>query len=170
MPSRAITFWKWMPLAPLPPTSLRWRTRSSIKAADITATSTASPPSMRVFTAVGGANTGASFCPLARSKAPASPLMTAFRPPELITLISSLAMIPLRQLWLRFRPEAQNVPVRIFHRKLVGPAEILRRAADVRALGRELGEECIRVLDADPQPCARPALFAFTQHDRLAVA
>src|SRR5216683_4252332 len=71
---------------------------------------------------------------------------------------------------LRVRPEAKNVAVRIFDLKLVGPAEILRRASDVRALSREFGEEYISVLNADPEPGTWLALFTFTQHDRFAIA
>src|SRR5580704_4098271 len=62
---------------------------------------------------------------------------------------------------LRLRPKAKNVPVRIFDLKLVGPAEIPRRASDVCALGREFGKKCIRVLNADPEPGAWLALFTF---------
>jgi len=62
------------------------------------------------------------------------------------------------------------VTVRIFDLELVGPVEILRGLSDVRAVCRKFGEQHISVLDADSDPDAWLALFAFAQHDRFAVA
>jgi hypothetical protein len=75
-----------------------------------------------------------------------------------------------RPSWFRLSPEAKHMAVRLLDREFVGPAEVLRRGPNLRALSFEFGEEGICVVYADPEPGAGLTLLALTQHDPLVIA
>jgi len=77
----------------------------------------------------------------------------------------SIPPYPEGLVFLRIRPDAQDVPVEVFDLHLQRPLEIVGRVSDFCAGRHILSVQCADISHADPYPYARLALVVIGQED-----